>query len=379
MSRISGFIIVAGLITARPAVAQSRAELESRVAAARARLTQANVAVSEFNARRRVVRTATDTATIANGAITIISDRTLAPLVKPAIARADAALRNVDGLIPRLAGSEYRLRQSDSDSLVDADESHRKEKPQVLFAIRRAKTRFDADAATMPMESVAIAHEMVVQTVNRLADGNMPFAAWHLGGLPYDSADVSLPIDWGAVRFSLLDSKANVGPKCYRGDLLACSMALGLTRADDPVMAWYDSLTRIQTVRDNRGAAISANAEATKQCLNGVDRACGDALRAINRLTRPTAGALATQSLLTIAVRMGGPRAVERILSSAGTPSDAIAAGAGVPIDSVLRVWQKNVHDEAIGSETLTVGMVLTALFWIAVLLVLATRISRWR
>jgi hypothetical protein len=76
---------------------------------------------------------------------------------------------------------------------------------------------------------------------------------------------------------------------------------------------------------------------------------------------------------------MGGPGALDRLLTSNGSPSEALAAAAGAPIDSVLRRWQRNVHDSSIGSEDLSVKIVLMTLGWIAVLLALVSRISRWR
>jgi hypothetical protein len=76
---------------------------------------------------------------------------------------------------------------------------------------------------------------------------------------------------------------------------------------------------------------------------------------------------------------MGGDGAVERLLTSTGSPSEALAAAAKVPTDSVIRAWQRGMRDGAVGSDDLTLTMSLVAIGWVLLLLFLSTRITRWR
>ena len=76
---------------------------------------------------------------------------------------------------------------------------------------------------------------------------------------------------------------------------------------------------------------------------------------------------------------MGGDGAVERLLTSNGTAAEALAAAAKVPTDSVIRAWQRGMRDGAVGSDDLSIKMAVVAIGWVLLLLLLSTRISRWR
>jgi hypothetical protein len=216
--------------------------------------------------------------------------------------------------------------------------------------------------------------------VHRVMDrARTPVLAWRRSSPPLRAEDARREPAWEAVRFDILESPSVLGPRCYRGDIVACSMQLGLTPVDDPVMAWYDSLTRVSTVRRAMDRAERFDKTATTECLKGNDAACGRALYAIHSFERPPAGPASRDALIWQAIHMGGDGAVERMLTSSGTAAEALAAAAKVPADSVIRAWQRGMHNGGVGSDDLSVKMTLVAIGWVLLLLLASTRITRWR
>ena len=203
------------------------------------------------------------------------------------------------------------------------------------------------------------------------------FFAWAGNTVPGGEVTKS---DWAEQRLLLVSARSAVGSRCYEGDLEACKHALLIERAADPIMEWHDSTTRRQLVRRHGALARRIDVAATLQCEAGSDSSCVRLLREFpeSHFREPAAGALRS-TILRHALAIGGEGAVERLLTASPEPAARLASASGVPIDSLLRGWQRRVHDTHAPSEDLSVGITLMALAWAAGLGSLSLRSSRWR
>ncbi|HET9424469.1 MAG TPA: hypothetical protein VFO55_03785 [Gemmatimonadaceae bacterium] len=369
-----GCLLVACGGASSPAGAQDLAALGRRLDESAARAARAQKELVDYRRLNRGFGKLTDTVMIAGGHIAVLSSPDIAPIVREAARRADTTLRRIAAVLPRVQGTQVAVNPDTTSGRAAESRTPR------VFVRHSLPPYTGATTDDAPLEAGAIAKLIEEQTVNRALDqGRTPFQAWRRGALPLRAEDVRREVDWGNVRFDVLASRALIGPRCYRGEIPACSMLLGLTRPEDAVMSWYDSLARFDEVQANREWATRVNRAATEKCLKGDDRACGDALKSINHFQLPPGGGIARDALIREAIRLGGDRAVERMLVSTGSAADALAAGAGVPVDSVIRIWHRNLREGSLGSEDLTPRMVLVTLVWVGLLFFLSTRISRWR
>lgn len=374
IARVAGFTILAGLTSGSVASAQDLRMMAQRLERQAELARRASAALNEYDSPSRAYGTAVDTFLVGDGAIVVLGKRTISNVVRDAAARADSNLRKVPGALASVRGSMV---------FVDVDTSPRRYR---AFGDRTALIRY----GTPPLTNAAVAEGRVDAdeiarfiegtTMSRALDRSRSrFSQWRRGDIRLRRQDVDQPTDWGGVRLDVLSSRSLLGPRCYRGEIPACSMLLGLTTVDDPVMAWYDSLARLDEVRARRDAALAYNRADAEACLAGQDAACGRVLHTLKVFVQPPAGGVSRDALTLEVVRIGGESAAERMLMSPGTPAEALAAGAGVPLDSVLRTWQRHLRDDSIVSDTLSWRMVLMTIGWVALLFFLATRISRWR
>jgi hypothetical protein len=370
MSRLVGYLIVIGLLPAilpgqDVRVFRERLQREAEVS------TRAMAELMEYRSLERRSRTATDTMVIAGGNVTILTQRNIAPLMRTAAAQTDSVLRTIDDLLARVRGGTV---YAELDT-ADGSDARRKIRLYYVLPPNRSPAQFDA---RVDAEEVSRAIEGTV--VHRVMDrGRFRFLAWRRSGVPLRAEDVKREPAWETVRFDILESPSVLGPRCYRGDIVACSMQLGLTPVDDPVMAWYDSVTRVSAVRQASERASRFDRVATEECLKGSDAACGRALHAIKTFELPPAGPASRDALVWQAINMGGEGAVERLLTNTGSASDALAAAAKAPTDSVIRAWQLGMRNGAVGSNDMTLMMALVAIGWVLLFLFLSTRITRWR
>jgi hypothetical protein len=373
MSRtLTGFVIVAGLLPAALAGQDARLMRERVAREAEAARAAALVVQEIRTAFQRRARTATDTIMIAGGNIAVVSHADVAPLARAAAAQADSVLGQIVPLLSPVKGTVVYL-ENDSSS-VYSDEK----KPIIAM-------QYDAPPHRSPsrMESGVDAEQIArliegTATSRALNAAKLPIYKWRQGNYPLRKEDAREP-SWDEVRFEIIDSPSLLGARCYRGDVVSCSMLLGLTPVEDPVMAWYDSSARLNRVKDRRGQALRTDRQLTEACERGDDAACGRLLNAMNEFQNPPGGDLSHDALMWEALRIGGDSAVVRLLTSGAMPAEAIAAAARVPADSVVRAWQRHVREGSLGSNDLTLALVIVSIGWVALLLFLTTRISRWR
>lgn len=231
--------------------------------------------------------------------------------------------------------------------------------------------RGSVDSATM---ASSLAHALLYAAFS--ASGSA-FFAWAGNALPGPELTKS---EWAEQRLLLVSARTAVGSRCYQGDLEACKRALLIEPAADPVMDWHDSTTRRQLVRRHGALARRIDVAATRQCESGSDSSCVRLLREFpeRHFAEPAAGALRS-AMLRHALAIGGDRAIERLLTASAEPAARLASAAGVPLDTLLRGWQRRVHDTQAPSEDLSAGITLMTLAWATGLGALSLRSSRWR
>jgi hypothetical protein len=205
------------------------------------------------------------------------------------------------------------------------------------------------------------------------------FRTWLGGSLPVDTVPSTA---WADARIQLLSSPTTVARRCYAGDLGACKLALLLEPSDDPLMQWYDAADRRRFVREGRGEYLrrfDRNPALGETCLAGSDSACIEAIRgAVGRMPDAVPSSSRLQ-LAQLAATIGGTGAMERLLSTPGQPSARISAAAGIPTDSLLKIWLDRARATQPGSQDMSFGIAASSLAWVLIFGALALRSGRWR
>lgn len=185
--------------------------------------------------------------------------------------------------------------------------------------------------------------------------------------------------DWGVTRLRLVSSASYHGRACFLGNLKSCRLVLGLDRVADPIHQLYDTTGRRLVVQYEGDRSRRASAVGTERCLAGSDEACEAVLNVMGGQSVTVLSSPFVRSEFVVhALRLGGPKAAERLLTTPGTPGDAIAAAAKQPLDSVVASWQRQLNQRSVGGN-LPLAIILSSIAWIALCVFLALRSSRWR
>ena len=175
----------------------------------------------------------------------------------------------------------------------------------------------------------------------------------------------------------LVTSPSLLARSCYVGSLSACEQALGLVPTRDPATEWYDAAARREVVRN----VVGAHDRLALDCEQGVDAACIRLLRGPDSArVSPPLMFENREVIVRLALRRGGPKALQRLLGNAGLPlGRRLELASGTSLDSLVHLWQAAVLAHRPASVDLTPGVGWVALAWTAVLGVLVLRSSRWR
>lgn len=176
---------------------------------------------------------------------------------------------------------------------------------------------------------------------------------------------------------------------CLIGDDRACSEALGLREVADPLINSYDAAARrALTIRIEPLLELRPFATQFHNCVDEYeDAACVEILRAVMIRSDsfgvyqlpPPMGDVPRRALVAQMERLGGPEAWSRLLASAGQPLETrLAKAAGVPPDSLMRVWRRSLLVARPMPVSVSSTAFLVALFWGSVGLAFALRCSRW-
>lgn len=186
----------------------------------------------------------------------------------------------------------------------------------------------------------------------------------------------------GNTYVELVTTASPLARDCFVGNLAACNGALGLDRPADPAMAWYSARERRALVaRLSQSLRRGADRSAFEKCINrGADSSCAQLLRDNEQLVPPPLSPGTRGSYLQIALRMGGSGSLSRLL---GSRSDSIAARiqetAASDPSTIQSAWRSAVIAVKPTGTQLSSTAAWTSLLWMAGLVSLALRSSRWR
>lgn len=181
----------------------------------------------------------------------------------------------------------------------------------------------------------------------------------------------------------VVTSPFQVSRQCFLGAVDRCALALGLI---DPAAGAVQLLLTPTERRDAVDRLRWQFAEGSllqdrQACMAGVDSTCVHLLGIIPAGEWPKPlGNRARQSLVRVALRLGGSEAFARLMQDPAAPlSDRLQRASGVRVDSLLATWRSLVVRARPEPVTIPVWGVWAALAWGAIFAGLAIRSSRWR
>jgi hypothetical protein len=306
--------------------------------------------------------------------ITVLSEPELLPVSRAvALAARDSVARSFGKALERIAGYAFVLRQERPRDVDSSDMAIRGIDDTVYVEISvLSPAGREGSGGRVLKDEAAVAAALTSRIVRILYASDGPLYGWLASQIPDDSVRTS---DWLTYRLALISSRTPASRDCYDGDVHACAVALQLVPAD-PVLEWHDATTRREYVAQHVAAARRIDGRAAAGCVAGSDSACISVMR---RLPLPPPIRPKNRvGLASLALSLGGPGAGERLLAG-GTLREKIAGAAGMPADSVLRLWQQSLRTARAPSRDLSAEIVMVSVAWIIGLGVLSTRSSRWR
>ncbi len=180
----------------------------------------------------------------------------------------------------------------------------------------------------------------------------------------------------------LVSVPSHAARECFRGNLRWCWEAVGIADSVGALSRWYTPEERRQLVR-RRGARIGGEREAAlwDGCSDQrLQEACDFFLERRPLMELIPLGQNSRTSLLGYALRVGGHGAFERFRARAPESlREALVDAAGVPADSLMAGWRRQVLAARPNAWAGLVRTPLSVLAWIVLMAALATRSTRWR
>jgi len=217
--------------------------------------------------------------------------------------------------------------------------------------------------------------EKIARTLGEVLMRSAPpeLFAWTGGALRASPGD----LPW--VARELVTRASTVVRRCYEGDLEGCAQATGLRGGEAPWLNWFTAPERRLYVERMVRPGDASDSALWDGCVRaGMDDACMVILRG-----RPLPAPLTPQaraSLLGTALETGGPGAFGRLTEAAGGDLvRELEAAAGVPLDTLLASWRREVLATRTSAWAGLVRSPFTLLLWILFFGALASRSTRWR
>jgi hypothetical protein len=170
---------------------------------------------------------------------------------------------------------------------------------------------------------------------------------------------------WPLLRRLLVLRPSRTNRECQDGNLTSCMESLGLTDRDAPIDRWYDRSDLKWLGRDTYATSFaSGSMEARRLCHDGDDDACARYVLMLPRgeVPFPTYWP-ARQSIIQLAVDLGGRDGLDRLLSTPGPIPARLSLVAGVPFDTLVAHWRSRVvHAPDQGTPPFATPLVTLAL-----------------
>lgn len=196
--------------------------------------------------------------------------------------------------------------------------------------------------------------------------------------------DVRSEHDRATVYVQLVTAPSDASRRCFLGDVARCVDALGLGDAAAQLERWYPSAGERRSIVTGSFAEYfnhGATAAAFRACASGSDGDCTELLRGLpgGALPRPL-GYEARATLVHLALRLGGREAYRRLLANpSGTVGARLAAAAGVPLESVVDRWRRDIIASRPATVLLPTWAFAVALAWTAIFAGCGLWSTRWR
>jgi hypothetical protein len=219
------------------------------------------------------------------------------------------------------------------------------------------------------------------------------------------------PDDWSWVYRELAGAPNLAAKECFDGNLPWCWEALGVNDVQGGGLDWDSPAERRRLVESRyeeylaqgrpilvysrfggpphrEGERLTQLGILLRGCLVlDLDRACDLVLEGYHRpglrtgkdYGLPLSGA-ARGTLVGEALALGGPGSFTRLLSRPQDPlRDRLAYAAGVPAETLIARWREQVLESKPNAQAGLLLSPLSLLFWLVLLVALATRSTRWR
>lgn len=347
--------------------AQSQAEYRARVQ----RLVPVWRSITTEARRRDSIR-ARDlpTDTVRAGVLRTVTDSSLATLAQQSASRAMAA-------VTQRFGDDVGDLRSKLYTLAVAQPAV-KTQPDVDFGEVDA-TGKPVYESRLPATVEAVAGSWAMRGSEVLTRRLGPaFGEWLDNAIPVDSPSTAI---WVGVRIDLVTSPFRVSRRCYAGDHRACERALGIAADSNPIGDWFTASERQEIIYRDRYRLRRAKPQDFERCLAHNDDSACLALGALipRRELTPPLGPASRQSLLGLAMTIGGRQSYARMVAAPHELSAQLDAASGLPTDSLVARWRTRVLTTKAANTTMPPGLAFMSLFWVATCGGLALGSSRWR
>ena len=340
----------------------------------RAQQRRADTLVSRWRHASRALTAFDDSVALDRAVVDTLRVGSLRLLVEPALrVRAEAAARIAAARIDSLAGSGAKRLERHWLGVRFANDSS-----QDSIVVTARSGNYVVFLSMYGVAPDSALGDWIFRHAQRLLgkDIDPPLFHWLREDLSPDTLTAEA---WLSTRLAVLSADAIVARQCYEGDIAACRIVFDFVAVADPVMDLYDAAGRRRRVKSQSRQFYSGDAGAeAEDCVAGADAACIAFMRKHPELNDPVPG-LRRLALATIAMQVGGRSGFERMLTATGAPAERLATAAGVPVDSVVRVWLARVRNTRLPSRDMTPGIAASSLGWMLVCGLLALRSSRWR
>jgi hypothetical protein len=240
-------------------------------------------------------------------------------------------------------------------------------------AWQRLQTRLASDTTLLRGEAIVVS--------------SLPSARWVSVGrqsVAYGSDGDVEPIADAVVRelvyIDLATADSRATRLCLVGQVRSCGDALAVGDLRDPVTVWYGAEERRRIVDRRRRRRYNRNPLADRCVDAGDDAACLEVLRAVPLSTLRPLSSAARTLLAEVALRLGGDGSYSRLIASQQpTLEGTLSEAARVPPDSLISAWREAVLLSRPREVALGALFGFSTLAWVVVLGAMATRSTRWR
>lgn len=365
---VSALAVMCGLaVPAGCLLAQSQAEYRARVEALAPIWRRVS---AEFRHEDSLRVQALPKDTLRVGVFTILASPSLRELGRTAAAEAEVALRGRFGESAEEVRTHRFTLTWPTDGRIDSTVV---EIAEIDSLGRLAQS--SGVAATSEAVRGSLAQRGSRILTDRFGQG---FTQWLHGSIPTDTATHG---DWVGVRIDLVTSAFQMSRECYAGNIRSCERALGVTDESEPAREWFSPAERRDMVQQDSYRLRRGQEDAFEQCvIHKVDAECLMLAAQIPiREVQVPLGPASRQSLVRLAMQIGGAQAYARMRRALGTRGGQLEAASGISIDSLVREWRAGAVMTEAQQTTMTPGLALMSLVWVSACGGLALGSSRWR